>query len=67
MIEKQTQSIEIDRGSLKFWEKNTVLKKKSKHILGTPQSIEIDEQNTWVCDEMYFKNKVLTPVFKKNG
>ena len=45
--------------------KNTVLKKNHTHILETPQSIEIDEQNAWVCDVMFFKNKVLNPVSQK--
>ena len=39
--------------------------KNQRHILETPQSNEIDEQNAWVCDVMFFKNKVLNPVFSK--
>ena len=50
---------------LNFERKTQFWKKKSKHILGTPQSIEIDEQNAWVCDEMFFKNNSFKPSFPK--
>ena len=45
----------------KIWGKTQFLKKN----LGTSQSIEIDEQNAWVCDDMIFKNKELSPIFPK--
>ena len=45
----------------KIWGKTQFLKKN----LGTTQSIEIDEQNAWVCDDMIFKNKELSPIFPK--
>ena len=64
LIEKHIGSIETDRGSQNFWEK-TQFWKKQRHILEIPQSIEIYEQNAWVCDEMYFKKKVLNLVFPK--
>ena len=67
MIEKQIGSIKADRGSQNFWEKKkkTQFWKEQRHIVETPQSIEIDEQNAWVCDVMFFKNKVLNPAFPK--
>ena len=34
-------------------------------ILETSQSIEIDEQNAWVCDDKFFENKDLSPIFPK--
>ena len=45
----------------KIWGKTQFLKKN----LGTTQSIEIDEQNAWVCDNMIFKNKELSLIFPK--
>ena len=65
MIEKQIGSIEADRGSQNFFEKKHSFWKEQRHIVETPQSIEIDEQNAWVCDVMFFKNNVLNPVFLK--
>ena len=50
----------MDRGSLNL-RKNTVFKKNSE----TTQSIEIEEQNAWVCDDVIFKNKNLSPKFPK--
>ena len=61
LIENQFRSIETDRGSLNLRKKNTVFEKN----LGTTQSIEIEEQNAWVCDDMIFKNKNLSPKFPK--
>ena len=55
---KQTETHKIFEKKKRFW-------KYQRHILEIPQSIEIDEQNAWVSDEMYFKNKVLNPVFPK--
>ena len=49
----------MGRGSLNL-RKNTVFEKNSK----TTQSIEIEEQNTWVCDDVIFKNKNLSPKSK---
>ena len=49
----------------KIFEKKHSVWKEQRHIAETPQSIEIDEQNAWVCDVMFFKNKVLNPVFSK--
>ena len=65
MIEKQIGSIEVDRGSQNFWGKKKQFWKNKRHILETPESIEIEEQNAWVCDVMFFKNKVLNPVLPK--
>ena len=45
----------------KIWGKTQFLKKN----LGTTQSIEIDEQNAWVCDDMIFKKQGLKPNFPK--
>ena len=64
MIEKQIGSIEADRGSQNFWAK-TQFWKNQRHILETPQSIEIDEQNAWVCDVMFFKKQSFKPSFPK--
>ena len=64
MIEKQIGSIEADRGSQNFWEKKHSFWKEQRHIVETPQSIEIDEKNAWVCDVMFFKNK-FKPNFPK--
>ena len=61
MIEKQIGSIETGKGSQNFEEKYNFWKKN----LGTSQSIENDEQNAWVCDDMIFKNKELSPIFPK--
>ena len=58
---KQTEAHKIFEEKKKkhsFW-------KEQRHIVETPQSIEIDEQNAWVCDVMFFKNKVLNPAFPK--
>ena len=44
-----------------IWGKNTVFEKDSE----TTQSIEIEEQNAWVCDDVIFKNKDLSPKFPK--
>ena len=51
----------MDRGSQGLRKKTQFLK---RH-LGTTQSIEIEEQNAWVCDDMIFKNKNLSPKFPK--
>ena len=45
-------------GKTQFW-------KNQRHILETPQSIEIDEQNAWVCDVMFFKKQSFKPSFPK--
>ena len=50
----------MGRGSLNL-RKNTVFEKNSE----TTQSIEIEEQNAWVCDDVIFKNKNLCPKFPK--
>ena len=50
----------MGRGSLNL-RKNTVFEKNSK----TTQSVEIEEQNAWVCDDVIFKNKNLCPKFPK--
>ena len=55
---KQTETHLNFEGKTQFW-------KKTKHILGTPQNIEIDEENTWVCDEIFFKNNSFKPSFPK--
>ena len=51
----------MGRGSLNL-RKNTVFEKKNSEIT---QSIEIEEQNAWVCDDVIFKNKNLSPKFPK--
>ena len=65
MIEKQIGSIEANRSSQNFWGKKHSFWKEQRHIVETSQSIKIDEQNAWVCDVMFFKNKVLNPIFPK--
>ena len=42
--------------------KNTVSEKNSE----TTQSIEIEEPNAWVCDDVIFKNKNFKHKFPKN-
>ena len=54
MIEKWIGSIETDKAH-KIFEKKHSFWKNQRHILEKPQTIEIDEQNAWVYDEMYFK------------
>ena len=44
--------------------KNTAFLK--KHLEST-QSIEIWEQNAWVCDDMIFKTRVLSPNSQKQN
>ena len=50
----------MGRGLLNL-RKNTVFEKN----LETTQSIEIEEQNAWVWDDVIFKNKNLSPNFPK--
>ena len=60
LIDRKTDS--INRNKLRhpnFWEINTVFEK----VLETSQSIEIEEQNVWVCDDIIFKNKNWSPIF----
>ena len=45
----------------KIWGKTQFLKKNLK----TSQSGEIDEQNALECDDKFFKNKDLSPIFPK--
>ena len=51
----------MGRGSLNL-RKNTVFEKNSE----TTQSIEIEEQYAWVCDNVIFKNENLSPKFPKS-
>ena len=61
-IDRKTNWINRNKQRLtKFWGKTQFLKKN----LETSQSNEIDEQNAWVCDDMFFKNKDLSPIFPK--
>ena len=74
---QQFRSIEIDKDSIKILSAILIVRKnrlnQSKHRdslnfekkLETSQSIEIDEQNAWVCDEMFFKNNSFKPSFPK--
>ena len=50
----------MGRGSLNL-RKNTFFEKNSE----TTQSIKIKEQNAWVCDDVIFKKKNLSPKFSK--
>ena len=61
-IDRKTNWINRNKQRLtKFWGKTQFLKKN----LETSQSIEIDEQNAWVCDDKFFENKDLSPIFPK--
>ena len=50
----------MGRGSLNLRKKHSFWKNSE-----TTQSIEIEEQNAWVCDDMFFKNKNLSLEFPK--